>query len=224
MNEFARFLRHNAVGIFLGLCLGIGTTIIERLTNSDPLVLTLIIVSALLATALIFIGRDWQIKKKRKLIGKQYAFNKTRKGVIFTLGLRSADAGSVAYEVLDRMRPEYVGFLGTSQTRDAKIVESLVEHFGISEDKFKSETWELLDVAEGELKTTLVIDWMLKQGIASSDIVLDVTGGTVTTSISAFIAAQKRRIDTQYIYSEFDRQANRVVDGSQKPILVTEYI
>jgi hypothetical protein len=64
---------------------------------------------------------------------------------------------------------------------------------------------------------------MLRQGVSAKDVVVDLTAGTTTMSVAAFMAAQERRIDCQYIHSEFDRVKNERIKGSEKAILLTSY-
>jgi hypothetical protein len=61
-----------------------------------------------------------------------------RRGVIFTLGPRSANRASVVHQAIDALRsieggvkPEFFGFLGTPQTDQAGIFELLCDDLNI---------------------------------------------------------------------------------------------
>jgi hypothetical protein len=147
----------------------------------------------------------------------------SRRGVIFTLGLKGAEKNSVPRWVLDRLKPEFVGFLGTPETDAAGIVERLAADYDLEPAWRKSESWVPTAFAEGKIKAGLVIDWMREQGVDSCDIVLDLTGGLVPMSLVASLAAQERQVDCQYIVSKYDQKLGQVIDGTQRPILVTQF-
>jgi hypothetical protein len=185
----------------------------------------LLLGTAFLMLYLIFISlRDFRERRRQPPdIGQLAAFQVPRRGVLFTLGLHSDKPNSVVYLVLEQLKPEVVGFLGTTETDEANIVGNLCSLLSLQKTQCKSEVWEPAEIQEGKIKTGLVVDWMLKQGLGKRDIVLDLTGGRVDMSIAAFMAAEERRIDSQYIYSEFDKIKNQFIPGSQKPILITNY-
>jgi CRISPR-associated protein (Cas_Cas02710) len=185
----------------------------------------LLLGTAFLMLYLIFISiRDFRERRRRPPdIGQLAAFQVPRRGVIFTLGLHSNKPNSVVHIVLEQLKPEVIGFLGTPKTDEANTVGNLCSGLSLQKTQCKSEVWEPAEIEEGKIKTGMVIDWMLKQGLGKREIVLDLTGGTVAMSVAAFMAAEERRIDCQYIYSEFDKIKNQFIPGSQKPILITSY-
>lgn len=164
-----------------------------------------------------------RVVRRRPIIGDEAAFSLPRRGIIFTLGLHSAKPGSVARTVITRTNPELVGFLGTPETEDAQIAQTLIRELFLSEDRVKCESWSPTAVREGTLKTGIVMDWMRSQGLPDSSIVLDLTGGTATMSVAAFMAAEEREIDSQYVASEFDKAKNQILPDSQHLILITRY-
>jgi hypothetical protein len=174
---------------------------------------------------LIFISiRDFRERRRRPPdIGQLAAFQVQRRGIVFTLGLNSNNPESVVNIVLEQLKPEFVGFLGTPETDESNMVGNLCSVLRLQKAQCKSEVWELAEIEEGKIKTGMVIDWMLKQGLGKREIVLDLTGGTVAMSVAAFMAAEERRIDCQYIYSEFHKIKKELIPGSQKPILITNY-
>lgn len=153
-----------------------------------------------------------------------------RRGIIFTVSPHFAEPSGVPHWVfgqLERMgrKPEYVGFLGSPQTDKAGVVDKLTQSLGLVPDRVTSQSWDpyRCDRDEGAIKTKLAIDWMLKKGLRKKDVVIDVTGGMVAMSIFAMMAAEECQVDTQCIVSDYDLATNRVVPGTQRPILVTHY-
>ncbi len=177
--------------------------------------------------AIYSMGAVVAMARRRRLpskTGELTAFKKKRRGVILTLTPNSLASDSVARMVLEKLRPEYVGFLGTQQTEDREIASTLKKEFQFSDDHYKSKHFVPTDISAGVTKTGDVIDWMIKEeGLSRSEVVVDITAGTATMSVSAFIAAEERQIDCQYIYSEYDRDKHQVIPGTQLPILIKEY-
>ena len=223
MSDLARFIREKWLEIVIvGVCIHLFCAAIVIWLEHRPTVLILVAVAIVLLLFALFGLRNLRRRLRvPKAIGTLDAFKVPRRGVIVTLGFRSTEPNSVVFQVKERFNPDFWGFLGTPETDTAKITEQLVKQIAIDEDNFKSEAWEPTRVAEGVTKTQIVIDWMLEQGLDTKDIVLDLTAGTATASIAAFMASQERHIDCQYIYSQY--RDNQVVEGSQKPILITRY-
>jgi hypothetical protein len=198
----------------------------------SPLLLGLVVVSVMSS----FVAYKGVVALRRRLQPPQIqppedALKVPRRGVIFTLGPRSANRASVVHQVIDALRgieggvkPEFLGFLGTPQTDQAGIVELLCDDLTIPPVNVKSETCEPTDVFEGKAKAALIIEWIFRQGLNERDIVLDLTGGKATMSVAAFIAADEKRIDSQYIDSQYDSEKNQIKPGSQKQILITRYL
>lgn len=225
---FARHVQESGLGNFVWTM----ALAAVALKLGSPLFLGLVAVSVLSS----FVAYKGVVALRRRLQPPQIqppedALRIPRRGVIFTLGPRSADRGSVVHQVIDALRgieggvkPEFFGFLGTPQTDEAKTVEQLCGDLNIPLDNVKKEACKPTDVYEGKAKTALIIDWMFRQGLNERDIVLDLTGGKATMSVAAFIAADEKRIDSQYIDSEYDREKNQIKPGSQKRILITRYL
>lgn len=221
MRSLLYILREKGLELVLGGLIGFIFGIIPAIVGNSPNILVVIALAALLALVIYLWVRDQRKQQEPLDLGRMVAFEKTRQGVIFTLGLRSADEGSIIYLVEKALQPQFIGFLGSPETR--QVIEKLVRELDLSEGAYKAETWKITEIEEGKTKTALVIDWMHKQGLREKDIVLDITGGTVTMSVAAFMAAQERQIDCQYIQSRYDPVQNVYVKESQKPLLITNY-
>ena len=189
-------------------------------------VLVLLILASLVALAYgigAIRSRRTQKLAQSPQLKNESPFNTPRKGVILTLSLTSAVPDSVANYVFKSYspRPQWVGFLGTKETEAEGIHLQLQKTFGLSDEQVKNVAWEPTDVSAGKEKTLSVINWMLAKDLTSRDIVLDLTGGKVTTSIAAFMAVQELQIDSQYVDSTYKDRL--LVKGSQAPLLITSY-
>ncbi|HEX8137545.1 MAG TPA: hypothetical protein VF544_08145 [Pyrinomonadaceae bacterium] len=221
MRSLILMLKEKGVELLLGGLIGFVFGIIPVIVgNSSNALLIIALVFAVLLLVYFWV-RDYRRTQDNLTLGDMLAFKKVRRGVIFTLGLHSAERGSTIYLVHKALQPEYIGFLGTPQTES--VVKAIVRELNLKDGTYKTEAWELTEIEEGKTKTSLVIDWMRKQGLRESEMVLDITGGTATMSVAAFIAAQERRIDCQYIQSRYDEIKNVHVEESQKPVLITNY-
>jgi CRISPR-associated protein (Cas_Cas02710) len=181
-----------------------------------------------LMLAVVAMGvRDLRARSRQPILGAGDAFTLPRRGVILTLGFTSADSSSLVHLALRTLRPSYLGLLGSPETDRAgipdRITERLVPDLGLELQGVKCESWEPARIREGATKAGLVIEWMLEQGLAPSEIVVDVTGGNTPMSIAAFIASEQHGVDCQYVASSWDERRPGPVPGSQRPILVTRY-
>jgi hypothetical protein len=221
MHSLILLLKEKGVELLLGGLIGLVLGNVPALVGNNPNVALVVALAIALLLVVHLWARNYQKTHVNLTLGEMIAFKKKRRGVIFTLGLRSADKGSVIYLIQKALQPEYIGFLGTPQTE--KLVEAIVRELNLKVGTYKTEAWEMTEIDEGKTKTSLVIDWMGKQGLGKSEIVLDITGGTATMSVAAFMAAQERQIDCQYIQSRYDEIKNEYVKESQKPVLITNY-
>ena len=221
MRNILYILRDKGLELLLGALIGFILGIVPAIVGNSPNTM-LMIALGLVSTLLIYLWlRDQRKTRNNLTLGEIVAFRKAREGVIFTLGLRSAEKGSVIYLVHEALKPKFIGFLGTPETKS--VLEGIVRELNLSDESYKAESWGITEVDEGKTKTLLVIDWMHRQGLRDKDIVLDITGGTATMSVAAFMAAQERRIDCQYIQSRYDAIKNEHIKETQKPILITNY-
>jgi len=213
---------------------GVYTLLYQRLFGNRPDSLWLLIVGTIvfLVVCLWFVawlgeplGRALQrVLAGAPKIGDNALFKKIpRRGVIFTIGLKALDSDSIPRWVFHELKPELVGFLGTPETDKMNIPTRLAADFGLAPDQWKSESWVPAEATEGKIKSRLVIDWMRGKGLDRSDIVVDITGGLVPFSVVAFVSAEERQVDAQYILSEFDKARNQVLAGSQRGLLLAHY-
>ncbi len=90
------------LGGLIGFIFGIVPAIVGNSSN------TLLIIALVFASLLViyFWIRNYRKTHVNLTLGEMIAFKKVRRGVIFTLGLRSADKGSVIYLVQKALQPE----------------------------------------------------------------------------------------------------------------------
>jgi CRISPR-associated protein (Cas_Cas02710) len=138
---------------------------------------------------------------------------RTRPGVILTLSHDSDAADSAAVLAIRHLRPTYLGFLGTPQTDERRVADHLAKErcpeLGVELAAWNAKSWDQLDLRDGTRTVTALIDWMLDRGLHPSDVVVDITGGTKLMSVCAFLAAEAKGIDCEYIRSEWHQGRRR---------------
>lgn len=195
----------NAVSIFL---------------DNKPLSLLLTAIGLILLIVLVTSSYD-AIKEKKRSIDTGNALDIKRKGIIFTIGLKSHEPNSTVIKVIKKLNPQYCGFIGTDKTFEANIGRIIAETNNLKENYYREKAVDPTNINEINEDTIHLIRWMLDQGLSKNDIVVDITGGTAIMSIASYIAADENKIDTQYIYSEF--RDNKPIEGSQKALIVSRY-
>jgi len=106
---------------------------------------------------------------------------------------------------------------------DERILDEILPALGLRLRAVKQECWEPTRIREGATKAGLVMDWMLEQGLKPTQVVVDLTGGSKPMSVAAFIAAEQRKLECEYVASDWDQGRARPVRGTQRPILITRY-
>lgn len=195
----------NAVSVFLG---------------NRPLLTIFTAIGLILLIVLVTSAYDI-MKTRNKIIGGGVDFNLKRRGIIFTIGLKSHDANSTAMKVIKKLSPHYCGFIGTDKTMEANIGKTIAQAIDLKEGFYREKSVDPTNIKEIKEDTIHLIQWMLDKGLSKCDIVVDITGGTAIMSVAAYIAADENKIDTQYIYSDF--RDNKPVEGSQKALMVSKY-
>lgn len=161
------------------------------------------------------------MRRNRRIIDDGNALEKGRKGIIFTIGLKSNEVNSPAMKVVSKLKPQYLGFIGTEKTIEANIGKTIAESNGTKSEYFREKSVDPTNVKEIKEDADHLIQWMLANGLSKEDIVVDLTGGTAIMSVASYIAADENKIDTQYIYSDF--RDNKPVDGTQKALMISSY-
>jgi len=150
------------------------------------------------------------------LRGENIAFQVQRRGLIFTVG-KPPDIVRIA---LRRQRPEYLALICSDWTED--VANQLRREFDFDEDHFKKEIIDPWNINEIRSKTEIILSWLAEKGLRPEEIVADITGGTVTMSVGVFSATEEKRIDSQYIRSQYDEK-NKPIPGTQEAVFVSRY-
>jgi hypothetical protein len=196
------------------------TTAISIFLGNRPLLIMFTAVGLILLIVLVTSAAEaMKGKSKKEFIGNPLNIN--RKGIIFTIGLKSHSANSTVMKVIEKMSPQYYGFIGTEQTFAANIGQPIAQSIGLKEGCYREKAVDPTNIREIKEDTTHLIQWMIDKGLSKDDIVVDITGGTAIMSIASYIAADENKIDTQYVYSEY--RDNKPVEGSQKALMVSSY-
>lgn len=177
--------------------------------------------SAIVLVLLIVLASTiYDVLSRRKVVGKGDAINIKRKGIIFTVGLKSHEADRPLMKVIRNSSFQYYGFIGTEKT--SGVVRAIVQAAGLIEDSYREKKVVPTNILETTQDTTHLILWMIEKGLSKNDIVVDLTGGTSIMSVAAYIAADENKIDTQYVFSDYD-ESNKPINGKQEAVLVSKY-
>lgn len=141
----------------------------------------------------------------------------TRRGVVFTLGLGPYDQ-SLCPWALSHLAVEFVGLLATRALRpdyrDGYV--SALGKLGKTVRVVVCTDDQRNDLRAG---ADQLLRWLLEDcGLTPDDVVVDLTHGTTLMSVGAFVAAQDRGVDCQYVHSSFEDR--RRIPGSERPILL----
>ncbi len=205
----------------VAICFQLITNAVSMLLGNSPIVIILFALGILLMIAVVTSGAE-MIRTRRRLVGEALALDMLRKGIIFTVGLRSHQEDSTVLKVFRALKPEFCGFLGTSRTEKDRVVEGIVEKVGLAPDRYKTISVDPINIRGIKDDTAHLIRWLLSQGLSEREIAVDLTGGTAIMSVAAFMAADELKVDTQYIASEFD-QSNKPIPGTQRALVVSSY-
>jgi hypothetical protein len=180
-------------------------------------VIGLALAVAVAAAAIVGV-RDRLRRRRRPAIAElEGPPERTRAGVILTLSQDSDAAQSAAVLAIRHLRPTYLGFLGTPQTDERRVADHIVKErcaeLGIEVTASNAKSWDQLDLRDGIRTVTALIDWMIDRGLEPTDVLVEVTGGTKLMSVCAFLAAEARGVDCEYIRSEWE--AGRRRPGSE---------
>lgn len=195
----------NAVSIFL---------------ENKPVSLVLTAIGLIFLIVLVTSAYD-AVRSGDRTIGDGEAIEIKRRGVIFTVGLKSHEANSIVMKAIKKMSPQYCGFIGTDKTFGSNIGKIIAQTFNLGEEFYREKAVDPTNVREIKEDTVHLIHWMIDRGLSKEEIVVDVTGGTAIMSVASYMAADENKVDTQYIYSEY--RDNKPIEGTQKALIVSRY-
>ena len=139
-----------------------------------------------------------------------------RKGLIFTTGGQD-DTLRIS---LRHQKPDFVAFICSNETKDK--ADKLLTEFGFDIEHHKIELVDPRDIDDIRIKTETSYNWMKKNGVNDADIAIDITGGTKPMSLGAFLVAEGKQVDSQYIFCH-KYENNKCVDGTQEALLLGNF-
>jgi len=198
------------VGIALTLALTGVSSLLSPVGN--------IAVSAVVVLVWLLLGL--RRSRRRRGGGREGEFQERRRGVLFTVGLKGVERGSLLDLVVDRLEPEVVGLLVTSETAELSGIEEFKRRsrVAVTIERVDLDDWEGCRRATGR-----ALDELLDRGLGPDELVVDITGGPKTLSLAAFLAAEDHQVETQYIKSDFDPVTKDRVPGTERQVLLTTY-
>jgi hypothetical protein len=144
-----------------------------------------------------------------------------RRGAIVIVGLDSAEPGTTFLRLLaTATKLEYVALVTTPQAVMRGVVTTLEAQIQRAPQAFPHQQIRLWDrvnaqtMADTEQAVTEAITWMLRHGLHPSQIVVDVTKGRRPMQFGALIAAERARIEVQYLAAEWHHLDDRPLPGS----------
>ena len=214
MQEFKSFFRTRWVelliaGVWLQSVIG------AAFTGSWELLATMAL-GGLGLLALIFWLVDRLHRRRPPTYGDGEAFGVPRQAVLFTVGMQP---DTIAY-ALDRQRPAWLGLICSRRSRE--VADQIAAASGLDPQRVQLEIVDPWNVDEVRDKTAFVLDWLARHGVAPAETAVDITGGTSIMTASAFTVAHERRVDCQYVRSDYDAN-NRPVRGTQRGVFVARY-
>ncbi len=198
------------VGIALTLALTGVSSLLSPVGN--------IAVSAVVVLVWLLLGL--RRSRRRRGGGREGEFQERRRGVLFTVGLKGVERGSLLDLVVDRLEPEVVGLLVTSETAELSGIEEFKRRsrVAVTIERVDLDDWEGCRRA-----TRRALDELLDRGLGPDELVVDITGGPKTLSLAAFLAAEDHQVETQYVKSDFDPVTKDRVPGTERQVLLTTY-
>jgi hypothetical protein len=144
-----------------------------------------------------------------------------RRGAIVLVGLDSADPGTTFLRLLATAEElEFVALVTTPQAVKRGVVTALEAQIQRAPQALPHQQIRLWDrvnaqaMADTEQAVTEAISWMLRHGLHPSQIVVDVTKGRRPMQFGALIAAERARIEVQYLAAEWHHLDDRPLPGS----------
>jgi hypothetical protein len=190
--------------------------LITAIFTFNLLILLGVLVAEAAILAAVYVVLMLRRRQNPPMRGKNTAFEHPRKGLIYTVGGQD-DTLRIS---LEQQKPSFFGFICTDQTKDR--ANELSKEFSLESDHYKMEVVDPRGIHEIQVKTELILEWMIKRGLKPEDIAIDITGGTKTMTIGIFLVAEEKHIDSQYIFCQ-KYLNNKCVDGTQEAILLSDF-
>ncbi len=213
MHEIKRFFQSRWVELLIaGIWL---QSVVSAAFTGSLLLLAVTTLGGLVLLVVIF----WLVallRRRRPRYGAGEAFQIPRDGLIFTVGGQK----DTLLLALQRQKPAWLGLICSRQTEELAAV--VAEASGLEADCIQKESVDPWSVVEVRAKTAFLLDWLAQHRVELSRTAIDITGGTAIMSAGAFSVATERRVDCQYVRSDYDAD-NKPLPHTQRGVFVTRF-
>ncbi len=178
---------------------------------------------AILVTVLLFIRYHRQVASALAPTLDRPGTDKLadRRGVVVLIGLDSADPGTTFMRLLAAARElEYLALVTTPQAASRGVLTTLASQVRRAPQALPHQQirfWDRVNaetMGDTEQAVTEAISWMLRHGLHPSQLVVDVTKGRRTMQFGALVAAERTRVEVQYLAAEWHHLDDRPRPGS----------
>lgn len=136
------------------------TTALSISLGNKPWVIALTAIGLFAVILLFVVGYDLISRARRPTILDDLSLGHIqRRGIIFTVGLKSHEPKSPLLRILDAQKPEYVGFLGSTGTEET--IRTIIEQRGLSEDHYDTKLASPTNVTEIRDDTEHLVRWLI---------------------------------------------------------------
>jgi len=144
-----------------------------------------------------------------------------RRGAVVVVGLDSAEPGTTFLRLLGAAQQlEYLALVTTPQAASRGVLAALLAQVGRAPQALPHQQIRLWDqvnaerMADTEQAVTDAVEWMLRHGLHPSQLVVDVTKGRRPMQFGALIAAERAKVEVQYLAAEWHHLDDRPRPGS----------
>lgn len=155
-------------------------------------------------------------RRELPMRGDAVAFQVPRRGLIFTVGMQP----HTIRMALEHHKPDFLAFICSSKSED--MADELADEFKYDKDHVKKEIVDPQNIKEIRTKTGLILEWFAEKGLETDEVAVDITGGMTTMSVAVFSVTEERKVDSQYIRSQYNEK-NQYIDGTQEAVFVSRY-
>ncbi len=143
-----------------------------------------------------------------------------RIGAVVLVGLDSAEPGTTFLRLLGTAHQlEYLALVTSPQVAARGVLTTVLTQVGRSPQALPHQQIRLWDrvnaerMADTEQAVTEAVSWMLRHGLHPSQIVVDVTKGRRPMQFGALVAAERARVEVQYLAAEWHHLDDRPRPG-----------
>lgn len=154
-----------------------------------------------------------------------------RRGAVVLVGLDSADPGTTFTRLLSTATQlEYLALIATPQAEVRGVIPALLGPLmSVSGRSLATSCIHVWDRNEAEAmgdieqSVTEAIEWMGRNGLHPSEIVVDVTKGRRSMAFGALFAADRAEVEVQYLAAEWHHLDNTPRQGTEGFSVVSQH-